>query len=193
MARPAREVAYEIHQAGPRPTVGVAADPVATSNDALAVFERWYAAHEGGDTEALAAVLANDVVVHSLFRPEPVRGRDAAVAHFVQTTTTFSDLALALVSTPAAAANGAVLAEVVFTGSFTGVLTRGDRVHHGGGQRFTVPGVVVIRTADGAVTSVRTLFDRDDWLRQIGVPIADPPQSSPQPDPGGENLRRTPR
>lgn len=138
--------------------------------EALAVFERWYVAHETGDTAALAAVLAEDVVVHSLFRAEPVRTRDVAVAHFVHTTTTFSELAMALVSTPAASADGVVLAEVMFTGAFTGELTWRERVYRGAGQRFQVPGVVVIRTHDGAVRSVRTLFDRDDWLRQIDVP-----------------------
>jgi steroid delta-isomerase-like uncharacterized protein len=139
--------------------------------DALAVFDRWYDAHESGDVPALREVLADDVEVHSLFRAEPARGRDAAVAHFLRTTTvTFAGLAMGLVSTPAAAANGAVLAEVVFTGAFTGELTWRDRVHQGAGQRFSLPGVVVLRTRDGAVTSVKTLYDRDDWLRQIDVP-----------------------
>jgi steroid delta-isomerase-like uncharacterized protein len=139
--------------------------------DALAVFDRWYDAHESGDVPALRAVLADDVVVHSLFRAEPARSRDAAVAHFLRTTTvTFAGLAMGLVSTPAAAANGAVLAEVVFAGAFTGELTWRGRVHQGAGQRFSLPGVVVIRTRDGAVTSVKTLYDRDDWLRQIDVP-----------------------
>jgi hypothetical protein len=63
-----------------------------------------------------------------------------------------------------------VLAEVEFTGSFTGELTWRELVYQGAGRRFAVPGVVVIGTGDGAVISVRTLFDRDDWLRQIGVP-----------------------
>lgn len=153
---------------GIREPLSAAVDP----GEALDVFEQWYVAHEAGDIDALSAVLAPDVAIHSLFRLEPVRSRDAAVAHFLGTTTTFSPLDMGLVSTPAAAANGAVLAEVVFAGKFVGELSwRGD-VHRGAGQRFSVPGVVVVRTHDGAVTSVRTLYDRDDWLRQIGVPTA---------------------
>jgi hypothetical protein len=113
------------------------------------------------------------VAVHSLFAREPVRGREGAVSHYERTTTTFAGLAMALVSTPAAAANGAVLAEVEFTGSFTGELTWQARVRRGAGQQFRVPGVVVIWTRNGAVTSVRTLFDRDDWLRQLDAPPID--------------------
>lgn len=141
-----------------------------TDADALAVFDRWYAAHEAGDVPALRAVLHADVTVQSLFRSAPVCSRDAAVTHFLRTTTTFPGLEMGLVSTPAAAANGAVLAEVVFTGKFAGELTWRERVHRGAGQRFAVPGVVVIHTREGAVTHVRTLYDRDDWLGQIDVP-----------------------
>lgn len=137
---------------------------------ALAVFDRWYTAHEGRQVSALRAVLAADVKVHSLFRPEPARSREVAVAHFLRTTETFAGLAMDLVSTPACAANGAVLAEVVFSGAFSGGLTFRDRVHHGAGQRFELPGVVVVHTRRDEVTSVRTLYDRDLWLRQIEIP-----------------------
>lgn len=153
-------------------TVDAAVDPAPDPAEALEVFEGWHRAHENRDTAALGAVLADDVLVHSLFRAEPVRTRDAAVAHFVRTTTTFSGLAMELVSTPAAAANGAVLAEVMFTGRFNGELAWRDCLHHGTGQPFEVPGVVVVHTDQRAVTSVRTLFDRADWLRQIGVPTS---------------------
>ena len=151
---------------GPVPATATA-DPAG----ALAVFDSWYTAHEAGDVPALRAVLAADVEVHSLFRPEPARSRDAAVAHFLRTTATFAGLAMELVSTPAAAANGAVLAEVVFSGAFTGELDFRDQVYRGAGQRFAVPGVVLIRTRGGEVASVRSLYDRDLWLSQIDVPL----------------------
>ncbi|WP_405970771.1 nuclear transport factor 2 family protein [Streptomyces sp. NBC_00988] len=143
--------------------------PSAVEADAvLAAFGRWYAAHESGDVEGLAHVLAEDAAVHSLFRSAPVTGREAALAHFSRTTSTFSELEMALVPPPAVGRD-AVLAEVVFTGAFTGELMWGGRLHHGTGRRFTVPGVLVVRVRAGRVTLVRTLFDRDDWLRQAGV------------------------
>ncbi|MFF3569290.1 nuclear transport factor 2 family protein [Nocardia jiangxiensis] len=145
------------------------------SHTAVDTFARWYTAHEAGDVTGLTAVLAEDVTVHSLFRPEPARGRAAAAAHFRGTTTTFTDLTMALLSAAAADGN-VVLAEVLFTGAFTGVLSWSGREHHGRGQRLAVPGAVVVHTRADAVTSVRTLFDRDDWLRQIGVLDADSPR-----------------
>lgn len=144
--------------------------PAVSPAEALATFERWYDAHETRDLDALAAVLAADVAVHSMFRPEPARSRADAVAHFRRTTTVFPNLAMPLESGVAATPAGTVLAECRFVGTFGGRLTWGGREHAGNGRRFDVPGVVVLHTADQAVTSVRTLFDRDDWLRQIGVP-----------------------
>ncbi|NIY69430.1 nuclear transport factor 2 family protein [Streptomyces malaysiensis] len=134
----------------------------------LDAFERWYVAHESGNVGGLADALAEDVSVHSLFRPDSVAGREAAVAHFSRTTSTFTELAMALVSSPAVTGD-TVLAEVMFTGAFTGELTWGGRLHRGTGRRFAVPGVLAVHIRSGQVTSVRTLFDRDDWLRQAGV------------------------
>ena len=94
------------------------ADAERSPEDPVAVFGRWYAAHETGDTGALAAVLGPDVAVHSLFRSAPVRGRSDAVAHFRRTMSTFPDLSMPLACDPVAASNGAVLAEVTFEGSF---------------------------------------------------------------------------
>jgi hypothetical protein len=50
------------------------------------------------------------------------------------------------------------------------------RHHRGTGLRIAVPGVLVVHVHGREVGSVRTLFDRDDWLRQAGVlPAAERP------------------
>ena len=134
---------------------------------ALAIFDRWYAAHEARDTKALAAALAEDAQIHSLFRREPVLGRAAAVTHFLSVNATFSDLAMSLTCVPAPYADR-VLVEVEFSGAFTGELTWNEESKHGAGQRFCVPGVAIVRTGQDAVRSVSTFFNRDDWLMQIG-------------------------
>ncbi|GAA3526111.1 ester cyclase [Amycolatopsis ultiminotia] len=136
----------------------------------LDVFGRWYTAHESGDVAGLAAALGEDAAIHSLFRPEPVAGRDAAVGHFLGVRSTFGEIAMTLRHAPAVAA-GRVLVEVEFSGAFTGTLTWAGVPAHGSGQRFRLGGVAIVRVGRGRVRSVRTLFDRDEWLRQIGIPV----------------------
>jgi ketosteroid isomerase-like protein len=135
---------------------------------ALDLFHRWYAAHEDADLAALGAVLAADVTIYSLFRDEPVRTRPAALAHFQGTLRRFPDLSMPFRSPPAVG-TAAVFAEVAFTGTFGGQVQWRGNVYNGAGQQFSVPGVVVLHTDGDFVTSVATLFDRDDWLRQIGI------------------------
>lgn len=141
-----------------------------TERRAAATFDRWYQAHESADLAALAAVLAENVAVRSLFRPAPVRGRERAVEHFKKTLQAFSDLSMPLLGPVGITAMGVVLGEVRFAGHFTGFLTVRDRRYEGERQPFDVSGVVILHTGNDAVTSVRTLFDRDDWLHQIGIP-----------------------
>ena len=107
-------------------------------------------------------------MIYSLFRPVPVRGRDAAVAHFVRVNSTFKNLAMTLAHAPTSS-DGRVLAEFELTGAFTGELTWEGVTNVGAGQRFRVTGVLLVAIANGRVRSVKTLYDRDELLRQIGV------------------------
>lgn len=146
---------------------------------ALATFNRWYSAHEGRDIACLSKVLASAAEIHSLFRNQPVRGRSAAVNHFRAVNETFEDLAMMLQCVPAVG-DDRVLVEVEFSGRFAGVLKWRGVAHSGSGQHFCVPGVAVVHTAGAEVSRVRTLFDRDEWLRQIGIdPYATPRQTGP--------------
>jgi ketosteroid isomerase-like protein len=150
--------------------------------EALDLFDRWYAAHEEADLVALGQVLAPDVTIHSLFRDEPVHTRPTALAHFQGTLRRFPDLSMPLRSAPAAGA-GTVFGEVSFTGTFSGQLQWHGNVYNGTGERFSVPGVVVLHTDGDFVTSVATWFDRDNWLRQIGIlPWTALPPAAPQPE-----------
>lgn len=119
----------------------------------LELFERWYTAHEARDTAALAAALAEDAQIHSLFRREPVLGRAAAVTHFLSVNATFSDLAMSLACAPAPYADR-VLVEVEFSGAFTGELTWNEESKRGAGQRFRVPGLQL--SAPGKTRSGRS-------------------------------------
>ncbi len=140
------------------------------SRSADELFGLWYTAHESGATDDLAAVLAEDVEVRSLFRAQPVRTRAAAVAHFQATMSTFPDLSMPVLAGPLVADDGTVVAEVKFCGTFDGPLTWAGQSHAPTHRQFSVSGVVLLHTDDNFITEVRTLFDRDEWLTQIGVP-----------------------
>lgn len=127
---------------------------------------KWLQAHDAGDPAALGAVLHPDVEVHSLFRTEPVRGREAALSHFRGTMTAFPDLEIAVLASAADGPAATFLAEVDFTGHFSGTWARTGAVVQGTGRAFRVRGAVLLTLADDRVRAVRTLFDRDDWLRQ---------------------------
>ncbi|MGH3517313.1 MAG: VOC family protein [Haloechinothrix sp.] len=132
----------------------------------------WFAAHDANDTAALAEVLHPEVEVHSLFRPEPAQGRDSAIAHFAGTMGAFPDLKLEIVAAAACEAAATYLAEVDFVGHFSGTWTRTGRVVAGTGRPFRVRGAALLGIRDARIRVVRTLFDRDDWLVQIGLSAA---------------------
>jgi ketosteroid isomerase-like protein len=161
------------------------------SSQTLEVFHRWHAAHQAADSDTLLRILLPDVTVRSLFQPRPVHGRDDAVAHFRRTLARFPDLSMPLLSPAAANVHDVVFAEVRFTGHFHGSLTWLGQTHHGTGQEFDVDGVAVLQIQDGGVQAVRTLFDRDTWLLQIGIGPAPAPPFAHLPDgPDGQGRPR---
>jgi ketosteroid isomerase-like protein len=147
----------------------------------LRVAEAWLRAHDTDDPAALTAVLAEDVVVHSLFRTAPARGRDAASTHFRSTMSAFPDLRIEVVAAAASGRASAFLAEVDFVGHFLGRLSRPEGLVDGDGSPFRVRGVVLLTVRGDRVCTVRTLFDKDDWLRQIGLPTQPSPRQSTNP------------
>ena len=138
---------------------------VAASIDELA--QAWLHAHDANDPIALRAVLHDDVTVHSLFRDQPIQGTTAALTHFAATMAAFPDLVLAPIAASVDTAAATYLAEVEFVGHFSGTWRRdGDEIH-GTGSPFRVHGALILTIRDNRIGTVRTLFDRDDWLRQI--------------------------
>ncbi|MBX4171763.1 hypothetical protein ACRAJ3_18120 [Rhodococcus pyridinivorans] len=138
-------------------------------SEALSLFNIWYHAHQTFNYESLGNVLSPDVEIHSLFSRRPVAGRISALKHFRTTVSRFSEFAMPLVSPPAANGHQTAFAEVDFTGRFSGELTWRGTTHKGKHQPFRVPGVIILHTTETNVSSVKTLFDRDDWLCQIDI------------------------
>lgn len=141
------------------------ADPAA-----VGVAERWFRAHDGVDYPALEAVLHPDIQVRSLFRREPARGRPEAIEHFRGMMARYPDLLLRIVAGPVAAAaedgGTRVFASVIFEGHYVG---DANPVDVADGRPLAVPGAVELTIEGEHVRTVRTYFDKAEWLEQIGA------------------------
>lgn len=147
----------------------------------LGLAQRWLDSHNAYDVDALATVLDAKVEVHSLFRDAPARGRAEAISHFDSTMGAFPDLHIEVVASAVTEPGSAYAAAVEFVGHFTGRLRAHGLSHPGTGRAFKVPGVVLLAVRDGAVITVRTLFDKTEWLAQIGL-LATPLSTNGSPD-----------
>ncbi len=129
----------------------------------------WLDSHNRNDPAALGEMLAEDIEIHSLFRSEPARGREHAIQHFRQTMSTFPDLVIDPVADALSADGTQYFAHVRFRGHFTGPWGAGDHRLMGSGQKLDVAGTVILSLNDNGVRSVRTLFDKAEWLAQMGM------------------------
>jgi steroid delta-isomerase-like uncharacterized protein len=140
--------------------------------DAVTIARRWFQAHDAIDYPALEAVLHPDVEVRSLFRQQPARGRPEALEHFREMMARYPDLLLRIEVGPVAAGADSggtrVFASVVFTGHYVGDV---EPVDVADGRQLAVPGAVELHVEDGHVRTVRTYFDKAEWLAQIGAPV----------------------
>ncbi len=137
-----------------------------TLRNAVDLAMHWFQAHDAVDSGRLSTLLHPDVVIRSLFSDRPVQGRSAAITHFQRTMAEYPDLKLRIVAGPVAALGSSalrVMADIVFEGHRRSPANERDRA-------LSVPGVVVLGVNSAAVTEVRTYFDKNEWLTQIGLP-----------------------
>lgn len=136
-----------------------------TARNAVELAKNWFRAHDAVDVARLGKLLHPDVVIRSLFSERPVQGRSAAIAHFQRTMAEYPDLKLRIVAGPLAAQGLSglrVMADIIFEGRHRSSSIERTRA-------LSVPGVVVLGMTAAAVTEVRTYFDKNEWLRQIGL------------------------
>lgn len=136
-----------------------------TAQNAVELAGNWFRAHDAVDVAQLGNLLHPDVVIRSLFSDRPVQGRSAAIAHFQRTMTEYPDLKLRIVAGPVAARGQSgisVMADIIFEGHHRSSST--ERV-----RALSVPGVVVLGMTSDAVAEVRTYFDKNEWLTQVGL------------------------
>ncbi len=123
------------------------------------VAERLAAALEEGDLDALAALYAEDAVMHHPLSPEGVRGRDAIRQSEQELLEAFSEVDVEIRSL--LADDGRCAAEVVLRERNTGPLdVGGDAPAPATGRRIELPSVWWFELqADGKVAEERDPFD----------------------------------
>lgn len=148
--------------------IGEAAEPI-ESVDWLREFgERYLAAWNAGDDEAVAACTSADVVWRDPALPGPARGR-AGVAQFVRDSVrAFPDLSFAEAGEPAIAADGkAAYIPWLMTATNTGPIEPPGFAATG--RSITVRGFDVWEFRGGLIWRYEAIYDFSEVVRQLGL------------------------
>ncbi|WP_299820178.1 ketosteroid isomerase-related protein [uncultured Jannaschia sp.] len=125
------------------------------------LIERYYAAFNDDDTDAMLACLAPDVA-HHVNEGEVRRGRDAFRAfreHMARAyRETLSDIVVL------AGPDGRYAAEFTVTGTY---LETDPGLPEARGQTYSLPAGAFFTVTDGAITRVVTYYNLADWIRQV--------------------------
>ena len=154
--------------------------PVAASTDLQEFTERYAAAWNGCDTDAMAELITDDIVWVDPALPEPARGIPA-VQEFMRTSfQAFPDLRFSEPDSPHLSVNGDLVAWAwSMEGTFRGPIDPPGFAPTG--KRMKVDGVDLWLMRDGRIADYRAFYDLNDMVRQLGI----------LPDPGSRAERMT--
>ena len=131
--------------------------------DTLALIERYYAAFNRGDWNAMLDALAEDVV-HDLNQGPREAGRDAFRAFLARMDASYAEQ----------------LRDVVVMASEDGRRAGAEYVVHGTykasdeglpparGQTYVLPGGAFFEVRDGRIARVSNYYNLQDWIAQVG-------------------------
>jgi steroid delta-isomerase-like uncharacterized protein len=142
---------------------------VALSRGQAEEFEqRWVAAWDTLDVDALAALCAPDVVFADPALPQPARGRDQARAFFEAVAAAYPDFRLEVLSPPIVVEGTAMaLSRYRVTATMTGPWTPSGFAPTG--ARMTFVGIDEWTIGDGMLTHYATYYDTIGVARQLGI------------------------
>ena len=122
----------------------------------------YYAAFNRGDWDAMAAMLADDVV-HDLNQGARETGREAFAAFLARMARCYREQLRDIV-VMATADGDRVAAEYVVHGEY---LVADDGLPPANGQRYVLPGGAFFEIRDGAIARVSNYYNLQDWLAQV--------------------------
>ena len=132
-------------------------------HETIALIERYYAAFNRGDWEAMLAHLTEDVV-HDLNQGAREKGRTAFRAFLARMDASYSEQ----------------LADIVVSATPDGTRAAAEYVVHGTykasdeglpparGQKYVLPGGAFFDIKDGRIARVTNYYNLQDWIAQVG-------------------------
>src|SRR4029077_5434738 len=148
--------------------MAVSAAPTGPMVDLRRFTERYMAAWNGCDTDAMAQLITEDVVWADPALPEPARGIPA-VQEFMRTSfRAFPDLRFGQPDPPALAATGDVILWAWYMeGTHRGAIDPPGFAPTG--RTMRVDGVDRWTMRDGRIARYRAFYDMNDVARQLGI------------------------
>ncbi|WP_101927236.1 MULTISPECIES: ketosteroid isomerase-related protein [Luteimonas] len=138
--------------------------PTATPHAAaLDLIQRYYAAFNAGDRDAMLALLTDDVA-HDLNQGARETGREAFVRFMQRMDRSYREQLRDIVVL-AATDGTCAAAEYVVHGEY---LADDDGLPPAHGQRYVLPGGAFFALRDGRIARVSNYYNLEDWLRQVG-------------------------
>lgn len=134
-----------------------------TAHDAtLALIDRYYAAFNTGDREAMLACLADDVV-HDLNQGPREAGKAAFRGFMARMDRCYRER-LEGIRVIASADGSHAAAEYVVHGEY---LADDEGLPPARGQRYVLPGGAFFDVRDGRITRVTNTYNLEDWIAQV--------------------------
>jgi len=142
--------------------------PVASSTDLKEFTERYAAAWNACDTDAMAELITDDIVWVDPAMPEPARGIPA-VQEFMRTSfQVFPDLRFSEPDPPHLTVDGDRVAWAwTMEGTFRGPIDPPGFAPTG--KRMKVDGVDLWQMRDGRIADYRAFYDMNEVVRQLGI------------------------
>ncbi len=131
-------------------------------SDAIALIQRYYAAFNAGDWEAMLACLTDDVA-HDLNQGGREHGREAFRAFLARMNTSYAER-LEKIVVMAATDGTRAAAEYEVHGSY---LADDEGLPPAHGQRYVLPGGAFFDLRDGRISRVTNYYNLADWIAQV--------------------------